>query len=618
MSESAAIDPSPRAQPAPPTHPSVGWAAALIFSVGAAAYSNSLHGAFFVDDRGCILLNPTIRSFWTAWWPPANGDPTAGRPLVNLSLAFNYFVSGFQVWSYHLLNLIIHLLAALTLLGVVRRTLASPKLPPRCGARAWPLALATTVLWTVHPLQTESVAFVSQRAESLMGLFYLLTLYGLARAVEVRTGRCWLVVSAAACLLGMFCKEVMVTAPLLALLYDRTFVTGTFAETWRQRWKYYVALAATWIPLAGLVWAAGNRGGSAGFHAGVAWQDYAWSQFPVIAHYLSLSGWPHPLTLDYGVTLAQSLGAVVPAAGLILALAAGTIYLLWRRSAWGFLGAWFFIVLAPSSSVIPIVTEIAAEHRMYLPLAALALLVVLGLDACLQPRLFAAAIAVWAMALGSLTFERNEDYQTELVNYQAMVAAMPENARAHQNLGVNLAAAGRLRESAQESRNALRINPRMAEAEHNLGFVLAQLGQPDQAILHYRNALRIFPDSIPDHTALGSLLASTGQLADATTEFATVVRLQPDSAEAHLNLGNVLAPAQKFPEAAAQFSLALKIQPDFVAAHCNLAFCLMQMKQYDAAVRECEVAERLDPANPIVLNTLKQARQLQNQATPPP
>ena len=190
--------------------------------------------------------------------PPSHGETVSGRPVLNLSLALNYAVSGCDVRGYHVTNLAIHLAAALLLFGIVRRTL------PRfrgCGggqqlARlqlATPLALAIALLWAVHPLQTESVTYIVQRAESLMGLFYLLTLYCFLRGAGSARAIFWYAGSVLACLLGMATKEVMVSAPLVVLLYDRTFLAGSFREAWRRRWAYYLALAATWLLLAWLV-----------------------------------------------------------------------------------------------------------------------------------------------------------------------------------------------------------------------------------------------------------------------------------------------------------------------------------------------------------------------------
>src|ERR1022692_1539631 len=201
----------------------------MVVAAGLLAYHNSFTGPFIFDDFYSIEDNPTIHHLWPIWQtlsPPRIGAPTVeGRPLVNLSLAINYALGGYRLWGYHALNLTIHILAALTLFGIVRRTLLQPRLQERFGAAADGLALAVAVLWMVHPLQTESVTYIIQRAESLMGLFYLLTLYCFLRAAGAGgPGRFWwLAASVFACLLGMATKEVMVSAPLVVLLYDRTF-----------------------------------------------------------------------------------------------------------------------------------------------------------------------------------------------------------------------------------------------------------------------------------------------------------------------------------------------------------------------------------------------------------
>ena len=161
----------------------------LIIAAGIWAYHNSFRGPFIFDDVPAIVENATIRHLWPPWqplMPPRNISTTVqGRPIVNLSLAINYALNGFRVWGYHALNLATHIGAGLVLFGIARRTLRQPRLQQRFGEAAEMLALAIAILWVVHPLQTESVTYVVQRAESLMGLFYLLTLYGFIRGAEL-------------------------------------------------------------------------------------------------------------------------------------------------------------------------------------------------------------------------------------------------------------------------------------------------------------------------------------------------------------------------------------------------------------------------------------------------
>jgi len=155
----------------------------LIFAAIVVAYANSFSGPFIFDDLPWIAANPHIRHLWPLWnvLQPPPGRGGTGRPLVCLTLALNYALSGLEPWSYHMLNLAIHACAALVLFGVVRCTLQGPRLRQRFAANANGLAAAIAILWAVHPMQTESVTYVVQRMESLMGLFLMLTLYCVAR-----------------------------------------------------------------------------------------------------------------------------------------------------------------------------------------------------------------------------------------------------------------------------------------------------------------------------------------------------------------------------------------------------------------------------------------------------
>jgi hypothetical protein len=329
-----------KAVPRPPTRRQLATAAGLIALGILLSYQNCFTVPFVYDDLPAIRDNPTIRHLWPPWgvftWPA--GDTTVGsRPLANLTLAVNYALSGLHVWSYHALNLLIHFLGSLALFGIVRRTLVRPVLAERFGRNAVPLALATALLWALHPLQTESVTYVVQRVESLMGLFYLLTLYCFVRSAESTRPLPWQICAVAACLAGVATKEVMATAPLIVLLYDRTFVAGTFRKAWAERRGLYLALAATWIPLGALVTAEGwNRGGSAGFNAGVSPVDYWLTQFEAVARYLGLSVWPRHLVFEYGPFQTVDMAAAAPCALLVLLLAAATAYALWRRPVLGF------------------------------------------------------------------------------------------------------------------------------------------------------------------------------------------------------------------------------------------------------------------------------------------
>jgi Tfp pilus assembly protein PilF len=482
-------------------------AGAVIVLAAVGAYHNSFRAPFIFDDAFSILQNPTIRQLWPighALSPPPE-SVVGGRPVLNLSFAVNHALGGTAVRGYHALNLIIHILAGLTLLGIVRRTLLQPALRGRFGDAAPPLALAVAVIWTVHPVQTESVTYLSQRAESLMGLFYLVTLYCFIRGAGSSAPGVWYTLSVAACLLGMASKEVMASAPLVVLFYDRTFVGGTFRSALRQRWRLYLGLAGTWLVLGFLMVGLANR--KAGFHVGVSWWIYALTECRAIVHYLQLAVWPHPLVFDYGLDLVKRAVDVAPYALILVLLVAGTGIALRFWPALGFVGVWFLAILAPDSSVVPVAGSPMAEHRLYLPLAAVVTLEVIGIHALLGCR-SVPVIGALAIGLGFLTVRRNEDYRSPVALWQDTVNKCPENPRAQYNLGVALDEAGRAADAIKHYEETLRMKPDSAETHNNLGAALLEVGRIEEAINHYEQAVRIKPDHVGAHSNLAWILAT--------------------------------------------------------------------------------------------------------------
>ncbi len=570
-----------------------------------AAYGRGLGGLFLYDDVGSIPGNPTIRHISTAFGPPP-GLTVSGRPILNLSFAVNYAISGTGVWSYHALNLAIHAAAALALFGIVRRTLATTAAGSRPDGECRAIAFAAALLWSLHPLQAESVAYVVQRAESLMGLFYLLTLYSFIRCASAGSGGAtWAAASFAACLLGMGTKEAMVTAPVLVFLYDRSFVAGSFREAWRRRKAVHLALAACWLPLAVLVARTGGRGGTAGFGTGIPWWSYLLAQFKAIALYLRLSLWPHPLVGDYGRILEADGFGVALGAAVVLSLAGATCVLLRRRAAIGFLGAWFLLVLAPSSSVVPVSTEIIAEHRMYLPLAAVVVLGCLTLRAMLGRRgVFLACAGLLAVVFGTLTARRVGVFENAFAFWSDVVLKRPENAGAWNNLGMVLAGKGDTAGAVASSRRALILAPAYADAHGNLGNALAASGRYEDAIENFEDALRFRPQDPSIHLGLGNALAGEKKAAAAAAEYRAALKLDPGRADAWFNLGGAMVETGDLEAACDAYAHAVRLSPDSADARVNYGSALAQLGRVPEAVRELNEALRLEPGAPDVHNNL--------------
>ena len=363
-----------------------GWGA-LIVIAGLLSYSNCFQGEFVFDDNGGILGNAHIQHLWPL--SSAMSAPTRtsiiGRPTICLSLALNYAINGLNVWGYRAANLGIHLISGLLLFGLIRRTLTNnEKLRAWAGGQASVLAFAAALLWTLHPLNTQVVNYIIQRCESLMAMFYLLTLYAAMRSMEDRANqKMWQIVAIAACALGMGSKEVMVSAPLIVLLYDRFFISGSFSNALKRGKFVYAGLALTWGILALMV-AMGGQINSARLDR-PSWTkyEYALTQSEVIVYYLRLAFYPQPLCFDYAWPAANSIIQVLPFLLIMFALIGATAWALRFRPELGFLGAWFFVLLAPSSSIMPL-PDMAVEYRIYTALMAVSILVVVAVLAAIR------------------------------------------------------------------------------------------------------------------------------------------------------------------------------------------------------------------------------------------
>jgi tetratricopeptide (TPR) repeat protein len=645
----------------------VWWFSALLAAATIGTYGNSLSNPFVFDDTDAIAGNATIRTLTPltrALRGPAQ-SATAGRPTVNLSLALNYAWGGLSPRGYRVWNIGVHLLCALLLFGIVRRTLAGleasastddhgvrrrrtesrarrPEPEARSLEPAW-LAFACALLWLVHPLQTEVINYLTQRTESMMGLAYMATLYAAMRAMTAggrAAGRRWgwQVLAVATCAAGMATKESMATAPLMVLLYDVVFAAGSVRRALRERAPLYAGLATTWI-IVSLVVLSGPRFRSAGLSSGITPWAYLLNQPPVILDYLRLAIWPHPLVLDYGMPRPLTLVDVLPSATAVVLLLALTIVLWRRHRALAFLCTWFFVTLAPTSSVVPIATEVAAERRMYLPLAAVIVLLVVATtrgvewlaarDRQRQILVCGAILTAACIGLVTLTVRRNREYRTNIVIWQTVIDRAP-HPRAHYNLGIALNEAGRRDEAIAHYRTA--AAGKLPVAHYALGFELVLKDRHAEAVEQLREYIRQEPENvnvIRAYNLLGRALMALDRLPEAEAAFREVLRMRPQNTDAlgafadallaqrrfdeaivgyrnylrhvtdqpiaHFNLGVALGERNRPEEAAIAFAAAVNLAPDEVAFRVNLANTLETLGRVDEALRHYRAALQLQP-----------------------
>jgi Flp pilus assembly protein TadD len=620
-------------------------------------YGRGLRSPFIFDDAVAIVTNGSITSLWPLIGPaehpgplnPPPDLPTSARPLVNLSFALNYKAGGLDPFGYHVVNAVLHFFSTMLIWAIVRRSLLLPYFERRFEGSAGWLAMAVAMLWALHPLQTEAVIYVTQRTELMATLFYLATLYcslrywavlslrpGEGRGADASRQRpMWLALAVVSCLAGMASKEVMVAAPLIVFLFERTFIAGSLKSALRRSWPLHAGLASTWLLLIVLSLGA-PHGKSAGFHLGVGAYEWWLTQQEILLMYLKLVFWPSPLLLHYQLPYLKTFAAAWMYVAPVLLISFAVLVLLLRNHPLGFLGTWAFAILAPTMAV-PIFLEMADERRMYLPLLALIIPLVVGSYLLFARMRFVrdvrpalgAAVCLLAVVCGLVGANRLAAYQDEeilwreelryqpanylahnnlgylliksdqipeaIVELQAAVALNPDYEVAFNSLGVALMRASRDKEAIESLKRALKINPDYADAWQNLGNACKNLGRLPEAVEYIGHALRLKPDDPEAHNNMGVALAAAGQTRQAIEHFREAVRLNPTDVKSRVNLGKILVEVGDSDEAYNQFAQALQLQPNRADVHSLLGAILGKAGRTSEAIEHFKLAVQIDP-----------------------
>ena len=544
----------------------VPWPGLLILLGVSLAYANSLQGVFVYDDFGTIVGNPHLESLWPLSWsmsaPPGSGS--SGRPVVALSFALNYAFGEREVFGYHLVNVVLHALCALLLYGVLRRALQrlaaerEPALPPTLAATC------ASLLWAVHPLTSSALNHVTYRNEVLLALFFLACVYsalrGFAAAEAQRAGasRGWFAAAVACCALAMGCKEIAVGLPLVVLAVQVCVFGGGWLGALRRHAGLYAGLASTWLLLAWIV-STGDRGESVGAGAeGVRSLDYLRTQAGVLVHYLRLAFWPEPLVLDYrDWSIVRDWKTPLLPGLAVLVLFGLTLAALVRRRPLGAAAVAAFALLAPTSSFIPITGAVCAEHRLYLPLAAVVLvagsafvtlLVRLGVGGGRRSVILGVGTLLLGAALTGATVQRNADYRSGVAIWADTVEKRPNNSLAWTNYANALRVQERHAEAEEALRRSAELNPGNQKAWRNLGHLLRDRGDLRGAVEAYRGAVRARPDQGPLQLDLGNLLVQLGDWEEGLAAFDEALErgLPPEQqAQVAFQLATVRATAER-------------------------------------------------------------------------
>ena len=630
------------------------WAAALL-ALTLGAYVTGFKGVFVYDDISGMANNEMLRD-WSRLDQIVGAIP--GRPAVSLSFAIDYAILGPQPFGYHFTNLAMHLMAALLFFGIARRTFL--KMPNATDAA--PLAFAAALLWAVHPLHTEAVTYIIQRCECMMGMFFFLSLYCVVRGAESERKTAWHAAAIGAAAVCAGCKQTAAVLPLVVLLYDRCFISGSFAAALKRTPALLAGLLVSWAVIVLSLVLSPSKVTSVGFAIqGLTPFAYARSQFVVIAHYLRLAVWPAGQCFDYAWPVETDYARIVPCAALIAILLGMSVWRLVRNRPAGFWGAFFFLTLAPTSSVLPIY-DLACERRMYLPLAAVAVLGVMGLHALLQkigsaplaqssdekeksvPSFFSRGSAVLCIAvllalpLGYLTAMRNTFYWDSLFIWSDVEEKSPANSHAWEAVGnlklkngdtagakLHLKKALELKpyypdalgtlgtahlaeknypEALGLFRQALSLDPKHAQSLYGLTEALRGAGRNGEAIAAVQHAIELQPDDAQIQAQYGGELFKAGRVSDAIRVYSGALRHDPYSAGIHNGLGSALATAGRMPEALIEFEAALRLKPGDADALYNRGNALEIMGKIPDAVYSYAAALKANPEMAPAANAL--------------
>ena len=559
------------------------------------AYANALDGAFVFDDEVSIVENSSLRRLWPlgdVLFTKAEGGRTHdSRPLLNLSLAVNYAAHGLWRPGFRIVNLAIHLGNTLLVFDVARRLL---RLNGWRGTDARLLAGITAVVWAVHPLHTAVNTYVIQRAESLAA-FFILAAFDAAIVALSRGSLVAAAVAGVLAMLGATAKETTAAILPLVATFDwayRNRLPGAGRDA-RIRHVLYTGLAANLVVLALLGVALGGRGGSAGLMTASV-TAYALTQCRAIWLYLGTLVWPATLVLDHGEGLAGGPGEVWPFVVATTAVVVGVAVGHWKRPRAFFPLVAAAILLAPTTSIVPVKTQTIAEHRMYLPAACLigglvtAVAMVARRRGCEWNPAFrraswftlgCLAVLIVAASVGR-TIVRNRDFASAVTLWEQNVRDCPGNDRGFTNLVASLVRDGRYDEAAPLAREAVMAHPGRERNWLNLGRILAEAG---------RNA-------------------------EAAEAFAEAIRRAPGEADARINLGIVLSRGDTHAIAAAIDVLdeAIQLRPDLAKGWLARGMVRLRQERPDLALEDLETAVGLDPENLVGWTNLQLARRAIN------
>ena len=574
------------------------------------------------DDRN-IVENPFYRGLhWrNIQWMFTTFHMGHYQPLAWLTLSIDYLFWGSNPFGYHLTNLLLHCANAVVLYFLAFRLflLGDPALAGHENSLL-PLAAGfSALLFSVHPLRVESVAWATERRDVLAGLFFLLSILCYLKAVtngetESHHKR-WILVSLAAYVLSLLSKASAMTLPVVLLVLDvyplrrlgpgrKGWFSPETREVWREKLLFAAFAVCTGVTALFAQY-------TAGAYRPLEQHDIA-SRFSQALYALTFYLWKTVLPFDLSPLYEMPRNPEFWHWSFFLSgfvVIAITVVLFIKRRRWpAVLASWivYGVLLAPISGIAQSGPQLVGDRYSYLSCMSWALLAGGGLVHLWQLSLsgsFASRIAipvtgfaaVALVGLGALTWRQTQIWKDSERLWTHALSIQKESGYAHNNLGMALAEQNRIDEAIVEFREVLQIDPQDADGHHNLGNALARKGRLGEAVEQFHEALRIHPGHAKAHYDLANALARQGELDTAVVHFRQTLFFAPQDARAHYNLGQIFVRQGKLEEAIQQYRLALRIDPAHVKAHYYLAVALAEQGDFNGAGKEFREALRIEP-----------------------
>ena len=587
---------------------------ALILAAAVCVYFNTVEYPFAFDDQRTVLENVKIRDLDTFYSIDVFRAP---RPLVDFTFALNYHFGRLHVFGYHVVNLLFHLLNGILVFFLSRRIFQ--KLCALNATSIYFMALFCALLFVVHPLQTQAVTYISQRYTSMAAWFYMMSVlcYMIARDAGVdhdrfRQSYTMYALTAVLGLLAFFCKQNAASLPMAIVLIEY----GCYDQTWAG-WKRKIKFIIPFIILFSLAFVYNlglfSRDVQFGsfledvFEAAretreiTRWQ-YLCTQFNVISIYIRLLFLPIDQNLDYLYPMKDGFfdGATAYLFVFLVGILSASI---WYRKKHPvvFIGVlWFFITLSVESSIFPI-KDALFEHRLYLPMFGVSLMVGYGLFWGLSSyRFWAYAVSTAiVLSLAAIAYQRNAVWKTPILLWSDVVYKAPHNYRGLTNLAHALELDGKIESAMSYYDRAIQLRPDFRLALSNKGALLGRMGKTDEAVKLFKRVLNDNPDYPLALNNIGVTLASrsNANVKEAIGYFKKAIQKQPGYLDALNNLAIAYQQSGDYENALQVILSIVRFDPDNAAIRNRAGVLLDALKRYPEAIDQYDVSIKLDPNN---------------------